>query len=122
MRLLKSKFSIVLSGIGLLIGAAVLFLLFTDQPLVKLLRFTVFNAFEFEGELASRGVSKIVAQFLESAQVEFLDLEPAFAGRDLESLLIHPTDYHLTHAGHDLAARAAFAHLKDAFEGRGRAR
>ena len=50
MRLLKSKFSIVLSGIGLLIGAAVLFLLFTDQPLVKLLRFTVFNAFEFEGD------------------------------------------------------------------------
>ena len=44
------KTSLLLIGTFSLIGAVSLFLLFTDQPLIKLLRFTVLNSFELEGD------------------------------------------------------------------------
>lgn len=50
MALLRSKKSLFFTSTLVLIGGVVLFLLFTDQPLIKLMRFTVFNAFELTGD------------------------------------------------------------------------
>jgi len=47
---MKSKKSIFLISLLTLVGAALLFLLTTSQPFIKLIRFTVFNTFEFEGK------------------------------------------------------------------------
>lgn len=46
----RSKKPIVLLGLLCVIGAIVLYGLFTPQPLIKLIRFTVFNSFELEGD------------------------------------------------------------------------
>ena len=50
MTFLRSRLSLSLIGAGLLMSAVLAFLLATNQPLIKLLRFTVFNAFQFEGD------------------------------------------------------------------------
>jgi acetyl esterase/lipase len=47
---MKSKKSIFFISISVLLGVALLFLLTTSQPIIKLIRFTVFNTFEFEGD------------------------------------------------------------------------
>ena len=50
MKLLSSKRSIFLTGALVLAAGAILFFLFSAQPMVKLIRFTVFNGFELEGD------------------------------------------------------------------------
>jgi len=50
MRFLRTKRGISLAGLGLFMSAALVFVLTSDQPLLKLLRFTVLNTFQFEGE------------------------------------------------------------------------
>jgi hypothetical protein len=40
------------------------------------------------------------------AGIPVLDLAPAFAGMDTESLRVHPTDHHPNGKAHAIAARA----------------
>lgn len=54
MSLLSSKKSTVLTGALVLVAGGVLFLLFSAQPMLKLIRFTMFNGFELEGEAVGR--------------------------------------------------------------------
>jgi acetyl esterase/lipase len=47
---MKSRKSILFLSLAVVVSAALVFLLTTSQPFIKLIRFTIFNTFEFEGD------------------------------------------------------------------------
>jgi hypothetical protein len=59
-----------------------------------------------DGEYPLRGVHERVARMAREAGLTVLDLAPAFAGRDSESLWAHPCDHHPNGTAHAIAAGA----------------
>ena len=51
-------------------------------------------------------ISALVGRASSSARAEFLDLTPAFAGRDAQELWVHPADRHPNARAHAIAAEA----------------
>ena len=58
------------------------------------------------------GVHKIVADFLAQAEIETVDLQAPFMGREESDLWVHPTDQHPNPIGQGLIAGGIFAYLK----------
>lgn len=69
--------------------------------------------FERSGQLVSHPIGRAVGEFCDAAELPFIDLEPAFLGRTLEPLRIHPLDYHLTGEAHAIAAQATAVALHE---------
>jgi len=53
-----------------------------------------------EGELGSHAAFEVVQEFCASARLPCLDLEAEFEGLDVDSLRLHPQDYHATAQAH----------------------
>jgi lysophospholipase L1-like esterase len=64
--------------------------------------------------LATHGAYEIVGGFCRENGILVLDLEPAFAGHDVDALRVHPADSHPNAEGHRIAADAIAAFLVDA--------
>lgn len=58
------------------------------------------------GDLPLADVHADIGRKCRDAGIPFLDLAPAFAGRDEASLWVHPTDHHPNAAAHAIAAEA----------------
>ncbi len=62
--------------------------------------------FEWDGEMLSHGPLARVGEFCRDASIPCIDLEPAFDGHDVDSLRVHPLDFHANERAHDIAGRA----------------
>ncbi len=61
--------------------------------------------------LATHDAYAIVALHCREHDIRLLDLEPAFDGRDVDALRVHPADAHPNAEGHRIAAEAIAAYL-----------
>ena len=66
---------------------------------------------EEEGHLGSTRAMGIVRAFCAQSSIPCLDLEPAFAGRDLGELRVHPRDFHAGPEAHRILGQAAAQEL-----------
>ena len=62
-------------------------------------------------------VYRIVQAHVERSSAEFLNLFPAFAGMDAESLWVHPTDQHPNERAHQIAAEQLANRLAQVIQG-----
>jgi hypothetical protein len=60
---------------------------------------------------------RVVQQQVEGSGGQFLNLFPAFAGRDAESLWVHPTDQHPNEVAHRIAAEQLATRLAPVVQG-----
>jgi hypothetical protein len=67
---------------------------------------------EEDGHLGSTRAMGIVREYCEAASIPCIDLEPAFAGRDLGSLRVHPRDFHAGAEAHRILGEAVARELE----------